>query len=430
MKMLSRRELLAGALAAPALLAKNKIDHSRISAISDEIARSPEDAIAFAHQYGLKWLELRDIPGHKGETYFLAEEDFLKEAARQFTDGGVGISFLNTNLLKFGLPGTEPVRRTPEAAEAREKRLARESVRFEQREQDLRKCIRSAQILGCRYVRVFTFSRVAEPETVFPRAAEVIDAFARIADAEGVQLLVENETSCNVAKCSELAAFLKLVPSRAVGINWDVMNGQSMKETPLPDGFSLLPANRIHNVQIKGRTILDYPEKLDWAAIFNTLDQADYKDKVGLETHIFGEIQVAKSHESMRGHPEDRRSGLSAAKLGFHAQPPVTHVHRNRNRHCRHRLGNHAVRNQGRAPQSDRHGAEGPNARHRRQELHRPGGFQGQQRVQPELRGPGRDGDRHHRRWKRSGRRFRSRGRTSIACSTTTRYWGRSITRP
>jgi L-ribulose-5-phosphate 3-epimerase len=298
--MLSRRELLASALAAPALLAKNKIGHSRISAISDEIARSPEDAIAFAHRYGLKWLELRDIPGHKGETYFLAEEDFLKRAARQFTDAGVGISFLNTNLLKFGLPGTEPVRRTPEAAEAREKRLAREAARFEQREQDLRKCIRSAQILGCRYLRVFTFSRVAEPETVFPRAAEVINTFSQIAEAEGVQLLVENETSCNVAKCSELAAFLKLVPSRAVGINWDVMNGQSMKETPLPDGFSLLPASRIHNVQIKGRTILDYPEKLDWAAIFKTLDQADYKDNVGLETHIFGEIQVAKSHESMQ----------------------------------------------------------------------------------------------------------------------------------
>lgn len=300
MPNLSRRELLAGAIAAPAVFAKNKIDHSRISAITDEIARSPEDAIAFAHQYGLKWLELRDIPGRKGQNYFLAGEAVVSEAARQFKLAGVGISFLNTNLLKFGMPGTEPVRRTPEAPEVREKRLAREQARWEQREQDLRKCIRSAQILGCRYLRVFTFSRVAEPEGLFPRIAEVVNSFARIAGAEGVELLVENESSCNVAKCSELAAFLKLVPSKAAGINWDAMNGQSLKEPPLPEGFGMLPASRIHNVQIKGRTVLDYPEKLDWAAIFRALEKAGYRGKVGLETHIFGETQVAKSHESMR----------------------------------------------------------------------------------------------------------------------------------
>ena len=298
--MLSRRRFLAASLAAPALWARNRIGHSRISAISDEIARSPEDAIAFAHQYGLKWLELRDVPGARGTNYFFMEEGALTQAAKQFAGNGIGISFLNTNLLKFGLPGTEPLRRAPETPEVREQRIAREQARFDRREQDLRKCLRSAQILKCRNVRVFTFSRVAEPESVFQRVADVIGPFARIAEAEGVRLLVENETSCNVAKCSELAAFVKLVPSKALGINWDVMNGQSMKETPLPDGYTLLPKERIHNVQIKGRTILDYPEKLDWAAIFEALSQDGYEDEVGLETHIFGEVQVAKSHESMR----------------------------------------------------------------------------------------------------------------------------------
>ncbi len=228
------------------------------------------------------------------------EEAPLREAAKQFSSNGIRISFLNTNLLKFGLPDTEPSRRTPEASDIREKRLARDKQRFEQREQDLRKCIRSAHILDCPYVRVFTFSRVAEPEPIFPRIAEIIESFGKIAQAEGVKLLVENETSCNVAKCSELASFLKLVRSEAIGLNWDVMNGQSMKENPLPDGYALLPKERMHNVQIKGRTILDYPEKLDWAAIFNTLGRDNYNDQIGLETHIFGEMQVAKSHESMR----------------------------------------------------------------------------------------------------------------------------------
>jgi sugar phosphate isomerase/epimerase len=292
---------LLGSFAAPALFARgNQIDHSHISAISDEIARSPEDAIAFAHQYGLKWLELRDVPGAKGQTYFLMDEAPLREAAKQFQAGGIKISFLNANLLKFGLPGTEPARRTPETPEAREKRIARDQSRFDRREEDLRTCIRSAHILGCPYIRVFTFSRVAEPESVFPRVAEVVNSFAKIAEAEGVKLLVENETSCNVAKCSELAGFMKLVPSKTVGMNWDVMNGQSMKEDPMTEGFNALPKQRIRNVQIKGRTVLDYPEKLDWAKIFDMLDKAGYREQIGLETHIFGDIQVAKSHESMR----------------------------------------------------------------------------------------------------------------------------------
>jgi L-ribulose-5-phosphate 3-epimerase len=296
----TRRELILGTLAAGALWGKNKIDHSRVSAISDEIAKSPEAAIAFAHQYQMRWLELRDVPGDKGHTYFLNSEDFIKAAARQFSENGIRISFLNTNLLKFGLPGTEPIRRMPEKAEARAARIVREQARFDQREEDLRKCIRSAHILGCKYIRVFTFSRVQEPESTYGRIAEVIGAFSKIAEKEGVILLVENETSCNVAKCSELAAFLKLVPSKALGLNWDVMNGAEMKETPLPEGYSLLPKKRIHNVQIKGRSILDYPQKLDWAAIFNALAKDGYRDEVGLETHIFGPEQVARSHDSMR----------------------------------------------------------------------------------------------------------------------------------
>jgi sugar phosphate isomerase/epimerase len=293
--------MLLGSLAAGALWGKDKIDHGRISAISDEIAKSPEAAIAFAQQYSMKWLELRDVPGNKGQNYFLnPDEALLRNAAKQFADGGVKISFLNTNLLKFGLPGTEPVRRTPEKPEARAARLVREQARFDQREADLKKCIQSAHTLGCRYLRVFTFSRVEEPESTFSRIADEIGAFTKIAEKEGVMLLLENETSCNVAKCSELEAFLKLVPSAALGINWDVMNGADMKEVPLPDGYQLLPKKRVHNVQIKGRSILDYPQKLDWKAIFAALEKDGYKDQVGLETHIFGAEQVDRSHDSMR----------------------------------------------------------------------------------------------------------------------------------
>ena len=57
---MTRRELMAFAAAAATLRARSRIDKSRISAITDEIADNTDDAIAFAHKYGLQCVEIRD----------------------------------------------------------------------------------------------------------------------------------------------------------------------------------------------------------------------------------------------------------------------------------------------------------------------------------------------------------------------------------
>src|SRR5258705_6399289 len=121
MMIMTRRELLIASLASSALFAKtNKIGRSRLSAITDEIAKTPAEAIAFAKKYGLEWLELRDVPGRKTVYNELPEEE-LKTAAKEFKEAGIKISFMNTGMLKFGLPGTEPKRNRPETPEAKAK---------------------------------------------------------------------------------------------------------------------------------------------------------------------------------------------------------------------------------------------------------------------------------------------------------------------
>ena len=298
-KIMRRREFLAGIASAQALWGKNRIGRSRISAITDEIARSPATAIEFARKYDLQWLELRAVPGVKTYYSTMSVED-LRPHAAEFKQAGVKISFLNSGMLKFGLPGTEQARRRTETPEARERRIAHDAVQFERRIEDLNIAIRAAHTLGVSKVRVFAFMRVEQPATLYPRLADIIGEMTKVAEKEGIELLLENEGSCNIATSEELAAFLKLVPSKALGINWDPLNGTALKEIPFPDGYRLLPKKRIGNVQIKGRSILDYPQKLDWAAIFRTLEKDGYRGQVGLETHIFGEEQVQKSHESMR----------------------------------------------------------------------------------------------------------------------------------
>jgi L-ribulose-5-phosphate 3-epimerase len=296
---MTRRELLAAAVAPAFLQAAGRIDRSRISVITDEAARSPADAIAFAKQYGLSKVELRGVPGGRSDYTELSDAE-LKQAAKEFAGSGITVSFLDAGLYKITLPGTEPVRRRPEAPEEREKRLRRDGVLFERRMEDLRKALNAAHLLGTDKVRVFAFLRVEDPMKMLPRIADILGPMAELAGKERIRLLLENESSCNVGTCAELAEMARLLPSKWFGLNWDSLNGAGFKETPFPDGYERLPKGRLGNIHIKGRSVLDGPEKLDWPAIFAACERDAYKGAFGLETHIFGAGQIQASHDSMK----------------------------------------------------------------------------------------------------------------------------------
>lgn len=278
------------------------MDVGRLSAITDEIATSTQGAIDFAKQYGLHHLELRSVPtsGRGGKEYMYLDEASLRAEAKLFADSGIRISFLNTSLMKALLPGVEPeawAKRTPEE---REKRRQADSAKYNRRMEDLGKAIRAAHILGVDKLRVFTGWRGHDPMATLPQNAQILNEMAEVAAKEKIYLLVENEVACNVSTCAEMAALLKLVPSKWVGINWDPLNGTAFGEQPYPQGYSLLPKKRIWNVQVKGRSILDFPQKLDWQGMVAALDKDGYKGHIGLETHIFGDKLIHYSHESMK----------------------------------------------------------------------------------------------------------------------------------
>ena len=299
---MTRRELLAAGAAfatcaTPLMAAKTHIDKSRISAITDEIGLSTLESIAFAHFYGMQNVEIRNPPGKK--EYFLLPEPEIKADADLFAKEGLKVSFVNTSLLKFTWPGTEPVRRRPETPEARDKRLAAEKVRWDQRMEDYQKAIRCAHIMGCDKVRVFAGTRVADPTTVYQRIADTLDEMSQLAEKEKVYLLIENEGSQSVATASEIADVMKLIPSPWVGYNWDPHNAYG-KEKAYPEGYGLLPKARMLNLQVKGKGVMpESPEKEDWRAIFAALNNDGYEGKVGLETHLFDGTLITAAHKSM-----------------------------------------------------------------------------------------------------------------------------------
>jgi L-ribulose-5-phosphate 3-epimerase len=301
---MDRRTFLATTIAAaiPARAATGGITSSRVSAITDEIARSPADAIQFAHDFGMQWLSLRDTPSEPGPgriPYYTMEPKMLQQLMSGFKDAGIKISFLDTPFLKFDLPGTAPRRTRPEEPAAKEARLAKAQAQFDNRIADLRLGIRASHAFDCPMLRIFTFTRVPEPESVFQRVADVIGEYAAIAEKEGIRLLIENEASQNAGTSAETAKLLKLLP-RNVGINWDSLNGLPLGEKPFPDGYETLPKDRIWNVHVKGKSLLDYPEHQDWPAILSALQRDGFTGRLELETHVFGDQQVAASHASMK----------------------------------------------------------------------------------------------------------------------------------
>jgi sugar phosphate isomerase/epimerase len=122
-----------------------------------------------------------------------------------------------------------------------------------------------------------------------------------IAEKGKVRLLIENENSQNIGTAVEVKDIMAMLPSKSIGFNWDPQNALALKEVPWPDGYSVLPKDRMLNAQFKGKGLLDdSPEKLNWKAILKAMQKDGYRGQIGLETHIFDGTLIEKAHESMK----------------------------------------------------------------------------------------------------------------------------------
>lgn len=300
---MTRRELIAGAgallAAGPLGASRSRITKANISAITDEIGRTQADAIAFAHQYGLECVELRNVPETKKEFSFLTEPE-LKKWSAELASNKLKVTFLNTSLLKFTWPGLTPERARPETDGQRTTRLAAEQKKWDHRKEDVASALMAANVLGVDKIRVFTGTRVAHPETVYPLIVRTMEEFIPMAEKAKVRLLIENESTQNIGTSPEVKAIMELLPSKTIGYNWDPGNSQSLNEVPWPDGYSALPKNRMLNAQFKAKNLLDGPEKFDWKAILEAMQKDGFKGHIGLETHGDDATRIERANESMK----------------------------------------------------------------------------------------------------------------------------------
>jgi sugar phosphate isomerase/epimerase len=122
---------------------------------------------------------------------------------------------------------------------------------------------------------------------------------------------MENEYACNTATAVEAARTLAAVRVASFKLNWDPGNSAFRDEVPYPDGYNLLPKDRIGHVHCKdvarrpggsyewmamGRGIVDFVGQ------FKALKRDGYRGAVVLETHWRGAGTAEEStRQSMAG---------------------------------------------------------------------------------------------------------------------------------
>lgn len=296
----TRRDVLAGlglagmaaaagplAKTADALSASAGACPFRLSVINDEITQDFERACQIAsHDFGLHWIELR---GMWNKNISELNDKEVAESNKILAAHKLRVTDIASPLFKTDWPG----------APYKHARKAEFHADFDAAEQSrlLDRCIELAKAFHTRRIRCFDFTRI-EDQKPYRAAinAKLREAAERCAKHNMI-LLLENEMSCNTATGAEAAATLAAIPNKNFMLNWDPGNAAAIGATPYPNGYDLLPKDRIGHCHCKDvvRTADGKYEWapvgggiIDWVGQFRAFKRDGYHYAVSLETHWRG----------------------------------------------------------------------------------------------------------------------------------------------
>ena len=259
----------------------------RISVINDEITQDFGHACEVAaRDFGMGWIELRSM--WKKNIVNLDEKE-VAEARRILEKYQLRVTDIASPLFKVDWPGAPRSKySTPNDFRA--------DFTFEQQDEVLERAIAMAKAFQTDRVRCFDFWRLADQAPYRTAINEKLLQGATKAGQKGITLVLENDSSNNTATGAEAAKVLDAVKSPYLMLNWDPGNAAESGETPYPDGYNLLPKERIGHCHCKDAVRkgkgYDWAPMgggiIDWLGQFKALKRDGYHYAVSLETHWHG----------------------------------------------------------------------------------------------------------------------------------------------
>jgi sugar phosphate isomerase/epimerase len=262
----------------------------RMAVISDEITQDFGRACEVAaREFGMEWIELREM-WNKNLLKLDAKE--VAEARRILEKNKLRVTDIASPLFKVDWPGAPQSKYSPKRDQFHA------DFTFEQQEEVLERSIELAKAFGTDRVRFFDFWRLEDQAPYRAAINEKLMDAASKAGKKGVILVLENELACNTATGAESAKVLDAVRSPYLMLNWDPGNAATHEEKPYPDGYDLLPRERIGHCHCKDAVKKADGKGYEWAAMgrgiidwtgqFRALKRDGYRLGVSLETHWGG----------------------------------------------------------------------------------------------------------------------------------------------
>src|SRR4030095_7288611 len=259
----------------------------RLAAITDDSPPDIDVALDAMQSVGMTGVELRTVGGRN--VVDLSDSEIARIAAAA-TARDMEIVSIASPLLKCVLPDAPPV----------ENRFQQDvfgsPFTFDDQPRVTSRVFEISMLTGARIVRVFSYWRTIDPPRCEERIVVALQALAEQASTRGVTIGVENEYACNVGTASESAVLLKRLPHPHLQLIWDPANAFILGDTPFPDGYQILPRDRILHVHVKDcvmqegggilRPVGDMG--IDWAGQIRALKQDGYQGWLSLETHWNG----------------------------------------------------------------------------------------------------------------------------------------------
>jgi len=260
----------------------------RVAVINDEISQDFGRACEVAsREFGMQWIELR---GMWNKNIVNLDEKEVAEAQRILAKFALRVTDIASPLFKVDWKGA-PQSKFSEHGDFKA------DFSFDQQDEVLERSLQLAKAFQTDRVRCFDFWRLDDQGPYRAAINEELLKAANKAGKKGITLLLENDSGLNTATGAEAAKVLDAVKSPYLMVNWDPGNAAASDETPFPDGYNLLPKDRIGHCHCKDAAKKDKGKYdwapmgsgiVDWAGQFRALKRDGYHFAVSLETHWDG----------------------------------------------------------------------------------------------------------------------------------------------
>jgi sugar phosphate isomerase/epimerase len=242
-----------------------------------------------SREFGMNWIELR---GMWDKNLLKLDAKEIAEAKSILQKNQLRVTDIASPLFKVDWPGAPQSKYSPKRDQFHA------DFTFEQQDEVLDRSIELAKVFGTDRVRLFDFWRLDDQAPYRAAMNEKLREAAEKAAKKNIILILENEPACNTATAAEAAKVLAEVTSRNLMLNWDPGNAAERDEKPFPDGYNLLPKERIGHCHCKDAVRKSDGSGYEWAAMnrgivdwvgqFKALKRDGYHFAVSLETHWRG----------------------------------------------------------------------------------------------------------------------------------------------